>query len=150
GMEHDLRATSGGPADGFRVAPPLVTNDHTERHRAALEETPSIPGHIRALLRWVDLHLVLEPCDRSVAVDHERRDDERSAHKAIGAKDDGDLRLRGYVCDRRPCTFEESWIRRRPMPRGCPVAWHVALGKAHELGATGSRGRDSPFYGRNR
>lgn len=74
-MEHDLCAASDGPADRFRIAPPLMAGHDTECQRAGLENPPLRAGRISAFFRGIELDFVLETSERSVSIDDECGDE---------------------------------------------------------------------------
>ena len=77
-MEHHLRSAARRPAHGLRIPPPLVTDDDAERQRTGSEDAPLDAGNIGGLLQRVDLDLVLEARDRSVAIDDQSRGPQRA------------------------------------------------------------------------
>src|SRR5262245_24140042 len=109
-MEYDLCAAPCGPADRFRITPTFMANCDTECQRAGLKNAPTRARRIGTFLGWVDLHFVLEARDRSVPIDHQCGDEQRTIDDPFGAEYDRKIRLRGSRSDHRPRIFEERRI----------------------------------------
>ena len=90
-----------------------MANDDTELELASLEKTPLRAGRIGTLLRRVDLDFVLEPRDRSVPIDDQCGDPDRTIHDALRTENDHEICFRRRRCHDGPCTLKECRIGRR-------------------------------------
>src|SRR5579864_8860916 len=105
-MEDDACAVADEPADGFRIAPTLMTDHDTKCHWTGLEDPPLGTGRIKIVLGRVELHFVLKTGDRSVAVDDQCGDAQGTIDDAFGAEDDRKVCLRGGSSNGRPGAFK--------------------------------------------
>ena len=137
-MEHDVRAAPRGPADRLRIAPALVADRDAERQRAGLEHAAPGARRVGALLRWIELHLVLEAGDRSVAVDDQRRDAAARPRRSRSVPSTTATLARPRRRRRR--TRRARGTRDRAAARVLArraIAGHEALRKADQIGVLG-------------
>src|SRR6185312_13473453 len=99
-MEHDVRTALRGPTHRLGIAPPLVADSHAELQRTNLEALALDTRGVETLLRRVQLHLVLETGNRSVAVDDQRSQPRRAVDHALRSKHHRDARVGRHAGDR--------------------------------------------------
>src|SRR5262249_42002208 len=134
GMEDDLRAAGGGPSDGLRVSPALVTDRDAELRAADLEETASASGHVERLLARVEPDLGREAEEPAALVDDRRRDPAAVRVDPLDSEDD-----RRAVAFRLAAHLRERALLLRFLPGQdfeilAAQARQVRLGKAHDHG----------------
>src|SRR5262245_30277089 len=134
GVEHDLRAPRGGPADGLGIPPSLVADRDSERHAPELEDTPPASGNVLRLLARIELDLGLDAEDLAALVDDRRRDLTAGRRDALDSEDHGEaevLRLAAHVLESAPLL---RLIPRPDLEVLAPEARQVRLGKTDDRG----------------
>jgi hypothetical protein len=112
GVEYDLRTSTRGPADRFRIPPPFVADNHAEGQLPGGEDSTLSPEcRIDGFLRRVDLTFVLPPRDRAIGIDDTSRDLQAAVGHAFRAQYNRDVGSPGGSRDICPCPFEENRIR---------------------------------------
>ena len=69
-VHNQLSATHGGPAKGFRIAKPFMTDRDSELQRAGMKKASLHSGCVRGILGRIKLHFILESRDPTVPIDH--------------------------------------------------------------------------------
>jgi hypothetical protein len=83
------------------------------------------------------LNLILETCDCSIAIDDQSGSQQILPNHALGAENDGEIRLSGGRRNPRPRAFQERWIGRRYRFPGCAVTRNKTLRETDDAGARG-------------
>src|SRR5260370_7736765 len=138
-VEHDVCAVLDGPPDRFRIAPTLMADGDTKRHRTGLENLPPGTRRIDTVLGGVELDFVLETGDGSMSIDNQCGCQQGAIDDAFGAENNREPSLRGGRCDGGPGAFEKRRVGgRHHLPRSS-VAGNEAFWKADETGVRDGR-----------
>ena len=132
-MEDDLRTAHHRPAHRLRIAPSLVADRDPERDALDGKDTALSPRCIPVFLREIELHFVLKPHKRCVAIDDERGDTRSFVDDPLGAKDDRDLRAANGIGDRFPGAIQKYCVGRRHPRVGHAIPRDVALREADDV-----------------
>lgn len=90
-MEHDVCTLADGPADRFRIAPPLMTDDNAKPQWPGLKDVSSQTRGIRAFFGRIDLDFILKASYGAVLLDDERGSQEMPIDNPLGAKNHRDF-----------------------------------------------------------
>jgi hypothetical protein len=105
-MKDHMRPAHCRPANRLRIAPPFVTNHHSECQRPVPKQPAIHTWRVRTLLRGIDLNLVLEARQRPIGIDDQRRRDQRVINDPLRPQHDRNATPRSFLSDRGPCLFE--------------------------------------------
>jgi len=98
------------PPHRFRITPAFMTDGDAKRKRAYSKNVTPRARNLRTLLRWVELHFVLETRNAAVGVDDQRGDPQSTINLAFRTQNHCDRSFLGGSRNFRPRLFHKLCV----------------------------------------